>query len=106
MIVLETYLLALTAALYLLRGMIEFPAVGWGAEVKATVAVGVGVLPALAGLASASVPWGEWTIAALSTVGLAINAILLVRLWKGLTPVAVLTMLIIAAYAGIIALAV
>jgi hypothetical protein len=104
MIAAEVYLLALTAALYVLRGMLELPAVGWRTEVKATAAIGVIVLPALAGLAASPMSFGPLVIASLSVVGFAINAVLLVRLWQGLTPVAVLTMLIITAYASIVAL--
>lgn len=97
-IIVSVYLLSLTGALYLLRGMLEFPAIGWRFEVRLTVAIGVGLLPALAALAAADTNWGRWIIVALSALGCLVNVVLLIRLWQGLTVVATLTMVIAVLY--------
>lgn len=103
--VLEVYLLSLTAALYLLRGMLEFPETGWRFEVRLTVAIGVGLLPALAAVAATDTNWGRWSIVALSALGCLINVALVIRLWRGFTAVATLTMAIAVLYLAAMALA-
>lgn len=101
----EVYLLSLTAALYLLRGMLEFPATGWRFEVRLTVAIGVGLLPALAGVAAADIVWGRWLIVALSTLGFLVNVALLIRLWRGFTAIAAVTIVIVLLYFAIVTVA-
>lgn len=99
------YLLSLTGALYLLRGMIEFPQTGWRPEVKLTVGVGVVLLPLLAALAASAVPWGRWIIIAMGAAGALVNGVLLVRLWRGVTAVSLLTILIVLIYAAVVLVA-
>lgn len=103
--VIEVYLLSLTAALYLLRGMLEFPATGWRFEVRLTVAIGVGLLPALAGVAAAGTGWGQWLIAGLGVLGCLVNVTLLIRLWDGFTAVAAVTIAIALLYLAIVVVA-
>jgi hypothetical protein len=102
MISIQCFLLALLGALYLLRGMLEFPTTGWRREVVLTVVVGVGVLPLLAGIAASGITWRETLIGGLSLIGLAVNGFLLVRLWSGLSAPAFLTMIICAGYLAIV----
>jgi hypothetical protein len=99
--VFQVWALALLAALYLFRGLLEFPSTGWRPQTLLTVAVGLGVLPALATLATASPAWRRPVLAGLCLLGAAINAGLLVALRTGLTPVALLTLLIVGLYAAV-----
>lgn len=103
MIPLQTYILALLAGLYLFRGMLEFPSTGWRTEVKLTVAIGLGLLPVLAGLSASQALWGQWVIGILSALGFAVNGVLLVRLWSGLTSAAATTIVICVGYAAALA---
>jgi len=96
--VLTVYLLALLAALYLLRGMMEIGDTGWKGEALLTVGVGVGVLPALAAVAVLGSDTGRWIICAAAGGGALVNGGLMVRLWKGFTPVANITLVIVAVY--------
>ena len=99
--VFQVWALSLLAALYLLRGLLEFPSTGWQPQTILTVVVGLGVLPALAALAVATPPWRRPVLAGLCVLGCLINAVLLVVLWNGLTPIALLTLLIVVLYAAV-----
>jgi hypothetical protein len=90
----QVWALSLLAALYLFRGMLEFPSTGWQPQTILTVVVGLGLLPALAELAAAPFSWRRPAIIGLCALGLVINASLLVALWNGPTPIAALTLLI------------
>lgn len=99
--VFQTWVLSLTAALYLFRGMLEFPVTGWQPQVLLTVVIGVGVLPVLAAVASSTTTRrGRAVIAGFSLLGMIVNAVLLVLLWDGFTPVSLITLAIILAYAA------
>jgi hypothetical protein len=97
----QVWALSLLAALYLFRGMLEFPSTGWQPQTILTVIIGLGLLPALAALASASPTWRRPTIAGLCVLGLVINASLVVALWNGLTLIALLSLLIVVIYASV-----
>jgi len=99
--VFRVWALSLLAALYLLRGMLELPSTGWQPQTVLTVLVGLGLLPALAALAATTLSWRRPTITGLCLLGLAINAALVVALWKGVTLIASLTFLIMALYASV-----
>lgn len=93
--------ISLLAALYLLRGMLEFPSTGWQPQTVLTVLVGLGVLPFLAALASTTLTWRRPVIIGLCLLGLVINAVLAKALWNGLTVIASLTLLIAVLYASV-----
>ncbi|HEY2659601.1 MAG TPA: hypothetical protein VGI79_07750 [Caulobacteraceae bacterium] len=95
----QVWALALLAALYLLRGMLEFPSTGWRPQTLLTVAIGLGLLPALTALAAATPSWRRLTLIGLCGLGLIINGAWFAELWQGLTPVATLTLLIVVLYA-------
>lgn len=97
----QVWALASLAALYLFRGMLEFPATGWRPQTVLTVVVGLGLLPALAALSAATPSWRRPTIIGLCSLGLLVNAVLLVVLWQGLSAVAALTVLIAVLYASV-----
>jgi hypothetical protein len=99
--VFPAWALSLLAALYLFRGMLEFPSTGWQPQTILTVVVGLGLLPALAALAAATSSWRRPIIVGLCVLGLIINALLAIALWKGLTPIASITLLIIILYASV-----
>jgi hypothetical protein len=99
--VFQVWALSLLAALYLLRGMLEFPSTGWQPQTVLTVVVGLGLLPALAALAVTTPSWRRPTITGLCLLGLVINAVLLIVLWNGLTLIASLTLLIVVLYASV-----
>lgn len=99
--VFQVWGLSLLAALYLLRGMLEFPSTGWQPQTVLTVLVGLGLLPALAALAAAAPSWRRPVITALCVLGVTINAVLLVALWHGFTPVAAITLLIVVLYGAV-----
>jgi hypothetical protein len=101
--VLQTYLLALLAALYLFRGMLEFPVIGWRPELRLSVGIGLGLLPVLAALSASHTVWGQWAIGILSVIGIVVNSALLVRLWSGLTNVAATTIVICVGYMVVVA---
>jgi hypothetical protein len=96
----QIWALSLLSGLYLFRGMLEFPFTGWQPQTILTVVIGLGLLPALAGLATTNVLWRRPAIAGLCVLGFTINGVLLVLLWKGLTPIAALTLLIMLLYAA------
>lgn len=102
---LQVYLISLTSAFYLLRGLIEFPEIGWKNELLLTVAIGLVVLPLLASLASSQVRWRNAALFGLSLLGLAVNMSLLVVLWSGFSAVAIITVAISLLYAATCALA-
>jgi hypothetical protein len=97
----QVWALSLLAALYLFRGMLEFPSTGWRPQTILTVVVGLVLLPTLATLAATTFSWRRSTITALCALGSVINASLLVALWNGLTLIASLTLLIVALYASV-----
>ena len=97
----QVWALSLLAALYLFRGMLEFPSTGWQPQTILTVVVGLGLLPTLAALAATTFSWRRSTITGLCALGSVVNASLLVALWNGLTPIASLTMLIVVFYASV-----
>jgi hypothetical protein len=99
--VLQVWALALLAALYLFRGLLEYPSTGWGPTTLLTVGIGLGVLPALAAVAASSPPWRRPLLAGFCLLGAVINAGLLLALWAGFTPVAGLTLLIVGLYAAV-----
>ena len=99
--VFRVWALSLLAALYLLRGLLEFPSIGWLPQTILTVVVGLGVLPALAALAVATPPWRRPILAGLCVLGCLINMVLFAVLWNGLTPIALLTLLIVVLYAAV-----
>ncbi|MDB6082833.1 MAG: hypothetical protein JWN43_714 [Gammaproteobacteria bacterium] len=98
----QVWAISLLAALYLFRGMLEFPSTGWQPQTILTVVVGLGLLPALAALAATSFSWRRSTITGLCALGSVINASLLVALWGGRTLIASLTLLIVVLYASVI----
>ena len=95
----QVWALSFLAALYLLRGMLEFPSIGWQPQTILTVLIGLGVLPFLAALASAEPTWRRPAIIGLCLLGFVVNVVLLLVLWNGLTVVAALTLLIAVLYA-------
>lgn len=99
--VFQVWAIALLAALYLLRGMLEFPSTGWQPQTVLTVLVGLGVLPFLAALASTTPTWRRPVIIGLCLLGLVINAVFVIVLWSGLTVIASLTLLIVVLYASV-----
>jgi asparagine N-glycosylation enzyme membrane subunit Stt3 len=99
--VFQVWALTFLAALYLLRGLLEFPAIGWAPQTVLTVVIGLGVLPALAALAATSPPWRRAVLVGLCLAGSVINAALLVVLWNGLTWIAALTLLIVVLYGAV-----
>lgn len=98
------YLLALLSALYLLRGMMEIGATGWRGAAVLTVAVGVGILPALAAAATFDGVVWRWIVAVAAALGVLVNAGLMIKLWTGFTRVACLTSAISLIYAAILLL--
>lgn len=101
---LTVYLFALLSALYLLRGMVEIRDTGWRGAAALTVAVGVGVLPALAALAVFDGDISRWILTIAAAVGVMANGLLMVRLWTGFTAVARLTIAIISLYGLVVLL--
>jgi hypothetical protein len=97
----QVWALSLLAALYLFRGMLEFPSTGWQPQTILTVVVGLGLLPALAAIAATTFSWRRPTIIGLCALGSVINVSLLVALWNGLTLIASLTLLIVVLYASV-----
>jgi hypothetical protein len=94
--------LSFLAALYLFRGMLEFPSIGWQPQTILTVVIGLGLLPALAALAAATSSWRRPIILGLCVLGLIVNAVLAIALWEGLTLIASVTLLIIVLYASVV----
>lgn len=101
---LTVYLLALLSALYLLRGMMEIGATGWRGAAALTVVIGVGVLPALAAIATLDREAWRWLVAAAAALGLLVNVGLMIKLWTGFTPVARITMAISLIYVAVLIL--
>jgi hypothetical protein len=99
--VFQVWALSFLAALYLFRGMLEFPSTGWRPETILTVAIGLGLLPVLAAVAAATPPWRRLTIAGLCGLGSVVNAALLIVLWHGFTLVASVTLLIVLLYVSV-----
>jgi hypothetical protein len=100
--VFQVWALSFLAALYLLRGMLEFPSIGWQPQTILTVLIGLGVLPFLAALSSAAPTWRRPAIIGLCLLGFVVNVVLLLVLWNGLTMVAALTLLIAVLYAFVV----
>ena len=90
-----------TTALYLLRGLVEFPVTGWSPELLLTVGIGTIVLPGLTASAASSNPWRRTVLLIATALGAAVNAGLMLSLWQGLTPIAGITMIIVGMYAGV-----
>jgi hypothetical protein len=99
--VFEVWALSLMAALYLFRGMLEFPSTGWQFQTVLTVLIGLGLLPSLAALGSTTLAWRRPAITGLCLLGAVINAVLVIVLWNGLTEIASLTLLIVVLYAAV-----
>jgi hypothetical protein len=99
--VFQVWALSLLAALYLFRGILEFPSTGWRPQTILTSAVGLGLLPVIAALAAAPFSWRQWVITVLCVLGLVINAALVVVLWNGFTQIVSLTLLIVVLYTSV-----
>jgi hypothetical protein len=99
--VFQVWAISFLAALYLLRGMLEFPSIGWQPQTVLTVLVGLGVLPFLAALASTTPTWRRPVIIGLCLLGFVVNMVLIIVLWNGLTVIATLTLLIAVLYASV-----
>lgn len=65
------------------------------------MAAGLGLLPVLAALATATPPWRRPTIAGLCGLGSVVNVVLLIVLWHGFTLVALVTLLIVLLYVSV-----
>src|SRR6266481_3309443 len=71
----QVWALSLLAALYLFRGMLEFPSTGWQPQTILTVVVGLGLLPTLAALAATTFSLRRGTITGGATSASALPSI-------------------------------